>query len=256
MNNEKEEAIKIASGNLAVFPSEGRLTRVGSNVGSPLRFELTPSVLSKTTELALTLTAIPIDFVRANGTQTGYSVGCFEANFRLNVAPGRLKFDPIDQAEIEFTGTVEKEHEKGFDLGPKVEVKAGTEGAGFGGELGGYTRKKKDRKSSSAKGSSDDPRTKCFILQGGSHVHWIITPSPVLSNPPALQHSVAVSGEGHWPDERKGQIQIWGRRYVFGDGTVKLSGPGQLKAKFVHWFKTLKIYDDRRPELFVVVKTL
>lgn len=255
MSNKEEEAIEIVSGSVATFPSTRRFVSAGSNVGSPLRFELKPNILSDITELSFTLAAIPMDFLRAGDrTQTGYSVGCFEAHFRLNIAPGQLRLDAIDQAAIEFTGTLEDEQEKGVELKPKVEIKAGTEGVGVGGEFAGYTRKRTERGSSIAKGGSDDPRLKCLVLNDDSHFHWIMTPSPVRHKPVVLQHSVSLSGKVRWPDARRGEIEIWGRRYVFGDGAVKLSGPGQLKAKFVHWLRALKVYNDRRPERFELVE--
>lgn len=249
-----KRSLQIASGTFAAFPSAERLRAAGRNAASPLRLELKPQIFSDITHLALTLVAKPIDFVRPNGKQTGYSVGCFEAHFTLKVAPGELRLNELPDVPIEFTGTVEDERQKGIEVRPKIEVKGSTEGAGGGVELGAYTRGSTSRKSATAKSRSDDPRTKCYILSAGSLVEWVMTPSPVLPDPPPLGHSVTVTGEGEWPDTRVGEVQVWGRRYVFTDGYAKLSGPIQMWAKLFHYVMSLNLYDDRRPERFEIAE--
>jgi len=252
MTQDTNGTLQIASGDSVDFPSRERFALAGINVVSPLRLELKPKVVSGATQLALTLIAKPTDFVRPDGKQTGYSVGCFEAHFTLNLAPGKLKVNHSPDISIEFTGTTEGGRQKGWEVRPKIELKGGTEGAGGAVELGGYTRGTTTRKVATARSSSDDPRTKCFVLSEGIFVEWIMTPSPVLPEPPVLRHSVTVTGKAQWPDRRIGEVQVWGRRYAFGDGATKLAGPKQLWARFFHYMKSLQVYDDRRPERFEI----
>jgi hypothetical protein len=224
-----------------------------SKFPSALICDMCPTQEAGHVRLDMTMAVMPVTFVTYDGRPTGFPVGCTEANFALNIDPGNILVeDAAAPPLLRFVRTVETAHERGTEIRPKLEMKAGTEGVGVGGEVGALSTKVIDSDGLEVRGSDDRWLVRTIRRYKRGWIQWVITPSPLAGRGAIVQGSCDVDVCCSWPTERKGTMSLYGRCYVACDAGKALRGGHALAARLIHWVNGRTYRNDLLPQQFEI----